>query len=280
MFQLFLNPDVHVHKGREFLSYPHFVSELARNQLAEFEYIAWVKNVVSGIWLPWLLDEQVAQIIQVAKEGAIDNIPIHERSMLQKMGILYLRSPTLVARQLFSKLLLNASALMEQNDYCVIPNILIPTYHNTIDYYMRHPTVASKLVHDNQTSERVGLHNLALFATIHPQLTSLIQQVIHEPIKASYCYAVTYNKGATLPRHTDRPQCEWNASIVFSINSIRPWPIYLDVNGKEVKVEAQIGEIVVYRGTKIPHWREELQANYATVSFFHFVRQSFVGDLN
>lgn len=81
-----------------------------------------------------------------------------------------------------------------------------------------------------------------------------------------------------LVEHTDRAQCKWNASIAFA-RTADLWPIYVEVPSGVKEIRAELGEVVVYRGTDIPHWREPLPAGTATVCFFHFVNQPYQGTL-
>ena len=60
-----------------------------------------------------------------------------------------------------------------------------------------------------------------------------------------------------------------------------PWPIFLEIDGETKELLLQMGDTVLYQGTKIPHWRDELPTGYETTAvFFHFVNKKFQGSLS
>lgn len=274
---MFLNPDLHIHSAHELESYPHFVPAQSREELSVFDQILWVKNQISGLYFPWLVGTHVVEMVQRAYQS-LTQVSEYEIRILEDLGLFYTSlEQLLIERKSFAQRLELARQQMSLSQYCVLPKVLIDTYHNTVNYYMKQ--AHTLLVPDHQSALRFGRHNLALFRVLHSQLTFLVQSVVEEPLKASYCYAVTYTQGAELPKHTDRPQCEWNASIVFASSSVESWPIWLETDTNQ-EVRAGVGEVVVYRGTKVPHWRESLPHDFSTIAFFHFVPQAFTDNLN
>ena len=106
-----------------------------------------------------------------------------------------------------------------------------------------------------------------------------------EPVKPSYVYFASYQGGAELERHTDRPQCEFSITycLDFTPEPVRatPWPILLDTPAGRVTVYQAIGDALLYRGCQVPHYRRRLQEGATSSSFFfHFVREDFTGPLN
>jgi hypothetical protein len=71
----------------------------------------------------------------------------------------------------------------------------------------------------------------------------------------------------------DRPSCEISATLCLNVNydvNNYVWPIYID----GVKVELNPGDLVIYRGCDIPHWRTPLalpEKVWHIQGFFHYV---------
>jgi len=85
----------------------------------------------------------------------------------------------------------------------------------------------------------------------------------------TYSFYRVYRNGDILSPHTDRPSCEISATLNFGFNS-NNWPIFM--NGKEIFLDQ--GEMAIYRGCDIEHWRQELSADedaWHVQGFFHFV---------
>jgi hypothetical protein len=89
----------------------------------------------------------------------------------------------------------------------------------------------------------------------------------------TYSYYRVYRNGDSLDRHTDRPSCQISATLCFNYSyddSVFSWPIYMD--GK--KVDLSPGDMVIYRGMELEHWRETLENSddvWHVQGFFHYV---------
>lgn len=60
-----------------------------------------------------------------------------------------------------------------------------------------------------------------------------------------------------------------------------PWPIRVDTAKGTTTVYQALGDGLVYRGTKVPHYRDVLPPGYTSTSiFFHYVREDFSGSLD
>jgi alkylated DNA repair dioxygenase AlkB len=138
---------------------------------------------------------------------------------------------------------------------------------------------------DGQVEKRSVAQDEAVAKFLHHQLVPLLNRIVVDPIKASYCYLAVYEPGAVLTRHTDRPQCQWNLSMPLDADpetdATSAWPIYLEVDGKPREVRLGLGDAVLYRGTELFHWRDAQPAGHrCTVCFFHFVSDDFEGSLH
>ena len=49
---------------------------------------------------------------------------------------------------------------------------------------------------------------------LHYECLSLIERIVGKSMKPTYTYLSSYVKGANLPPHTDRPDCEYTVSFV------------------------------------------------------------------
>jgi hypothetical protein len=72
----------------------------------------------------------------------------------------------------------------------------------------------------------------------------------------AYTYARIYKKGDELKRHKDRFSCEISTTMNLAGDD---WPIYLEPSGevgkKGVKVDLKQGDMLVYSGCELEHWR-------------------------
>jgi PKHD-type hydroxylase len=86
-----------------------------------------------------------------------------------------------------------------------------------------------------------------------------------------YTYARIYRPGEELKRHTDRPECEISATICLGFNTRVPWPIYM--GSDTARVDMYPGDMVVYKGCDVEHWRPPLKARddeWVVQVFIHY----------
>ena len=99
----------------------------------------------------------------------------------------------------------------------------------------------------------------------------------------AYTYARIYKKGDELKRHKDRFSCEISTTMNLGGDD---WPIYLSPNenvgipdwkkittaskAKGVKIDLEPGDMLVYRGMELEHWREKFKGKECVQVFLHY----------
>ena len=100
----------------------------------------------------------------------------------------------------------------------------------------------------------------------------------------TYSYARVYKKGDILRRHKDRPSCEISTTLNLGGD---PWPIFIDGTGADsvideykqihkpnapegTKVLLEVGDMLVYSGCELEHWREPFDGNICGQVFLHY----------
>jgi len=103
-------------------------------------------------------------------------------------------------------------------------------------------------------------------------------------LNPNYSYARIYKKGDILKRHKDRFSCEISTTLNLGGDS---WPIYLDLTGtdnlineeqnlikpnapKGIKVNLKPGDMLVYKGNLLEHWREPFEGEDCAQVFLHY----------
>jgi len=178
---------------------------------------------------------------------------------------------------------------LREQRYAVLREILPPGPRGRLRHYVRQLVQRGYFpaLGDGQVELRSALHNEPTIASLHRGLAGIVGSLCGEAVQASYCYLSCYEEGAVLPRHKDRPQCNYNLSLVLDMQSLTtatepdPWPIYLELDGRPEPVLLQVGDGLVYSGTDLWHWRDALpRGQRAIVCFFHFVPGGFDGSLD
>jgi len=100
----------------------------------------------------------------------------------------------------------------------------------------------------------------------------------------TYSYARLYKNGDILRRHKDRPSCEISTTLNLGGD---PWPIFIDGTGADsvideykqihkpnapegTKVLLEVGDMLVYSGCELEHWREPFEGQVCGQVFLHY----------
>ena len=87
----------------------------------------------------------------------------------------------------------------------------------------------------------------------------------------AYTYARIYKKGDELKRHKDRFSCEISTTMNLGGDN---WPIYLEPSGKKgmkgTKIDLKQGDMLVYSGCELEHWREKFKGKECVQVFLHY----------
>jgi hypothetical protein len=90
-------------------------------------------------------------------------------------------------------------------------------------------------------------------------------------LNPNYSYARIYKQGDILHRHKDRFSCEISTTLNLGGDS---WPIYLEPSGKEnlkgTKVNLDQGDMLIYRGNELEHWRDAFEGDNCAQVFLHY----------
>ncbi len=103
--------------------------------------------------------------------------------------------------------------------------------------------------------------------TLLLKIHSLVEKKTKLKLVPNYSYARIYKKGDILKRHIDRFSCEISTTLNLGGD---PWPIYLNHNNKNIKVNLKPGDMLIYKGSEIEHWRESFTGENCTQVFLHY----------
>jgi len=100
-----------------------------------------------------------------------------------------------------------------------------------------------------------------------------IETLVGEELYPCYSYARIYQKHDILPPHTDRPSCEISLTVTLNYEK-HTWPIWLIDQGQVTSIELDIGDMLLYKGTEVMHFRHPMQGQeFQYQVFFHYVKK-------
>jgi hypothetical protein len=137
---------------------------------------------------------------------------------------------------------------------------------------------------DKQIPNTFSCYADMVMETLMVKVLPRMQQETGLELIPTYSYARIYKKGDELKRHKDRPSCEISTTINLGGD---PWPIFIDGTGQDTvideyknihkpnapagtKVLLDVGDMLVYSGCELEHWREPFDGNICGQVFLHY----------
>ena len=124
---------------------------------------------------------------------------------------------------------------------------------------------------DEQVPNTYSHYADIVMETLLQKVQPLMEKHTTLKLSPTYSYARLYKKGDILTRHKDRFSCEISTTLNLGGD---PWPIYLEPSGREgqagIKVDLEPGDMLIYSGCDLEHWREEFRGNNCAQVFLHY----------
>lgn len=143
-----------------------------------------------------------------------------------------------------------------------------------------------------QVKDTINMYGNPLNDAIMKWTTSIAEEMVGEELYPCYTFMRVYNRNDELDPHTDRPSCEFSATLPIYCDE--PWPIFMQkydekeygkigenadyhlaaVKGESKGVLLHRGDMCFYEGTKMNHWRRRFRGSQAFQLFIHYVRKN------
>jgi len=261
-----------------------------RSFAIEDAWTIWVNDVDRNQWRPFVVGEDLAARCAVDDDTAgprlePQHLPAAELAALLAAGVVVDPAKQALDSKRWRISTSRVRERFRKRGYASVDRLLHPFHIGEMRrYYRRLIRQGGMPLGDYQSSRRYVAHNEPVARFFHLQLTPAITQLAGERVKPSYVYLASYLEGAELRKHTDREQCE--ISVTFCLDyapepeSATPWPIQLQTRRGQVAIAQSLGEALLYRGCKVPHFRDRLPEGHSSTSiFFHYVPVDFSGSL-
>lgn len=137
---------------------------------------------------------------------------------------------------------------------------------------------------DEQAPGDFSKYGDPIFDTLLSLSLEQMQTLTGRDLVPTYSYHRLYTLGTDLKRHSDRPSCEISTTLClgYDNSNVDPkvypdwdWPMYIGpkdgaegTNGHPVHMKP--GDMIIYRGDVVEHWREPLWGNNHAQVFLHY----------
>lgn len=189
---------------------------------------------------------------------------------------------------------MNNSTFFKKNAYLDLKNIVPPEICNLAAQYAllqelvtpAKETAKGQVPFAHASYGDLLMETLMLFMKPHMELHTGLE------LCPTYSYFRVYRPGMTLERHIDRFSCEISTTVCLGYNYVNTpleynWGMYIDSdhrhnplndflskNNPGKMIAQQPGDIIIYRGCEIEHWRDPFiadQSSWQIQAFLHYI---------
>ena len=159
---------------------------------------------------------------------------------------------------------------------------------DAVNYMYQNNIIAQNGLHGTWTDQQVpGSYSIYadhVMETLLMKVLPVMKEKTGLNLVPTYSYARVYQHGAELKRHKDRPSCEISTTLNLGGD---PWAIYLDPTGANnvideyknihkpeapegVKIDLKPGDMLIYSGCELEHWRKPFEGDLCGQVFLHY----------
>jgi len=137
---------------------------------------------------------------------------------------------------------------------------------------------------DRQVPNSYAKYADRLMETLLVKTIPVMQKKTGLKLVPTYSYCRLYRTGNILNRHKDRPSCEISTTLNLGGD---PWPIFIDPTGsdnviheykgimksdapKGIPYTLNPGDMIIYSGCELEHWREPFEGKLCGQVFLHY----------
>jgi len=137
---------------------------------------------------------------------------------------------------------------------------------------------------DTQIPETYSHYGDLVMETLLEKIQPRMEIEAEVKLNPTYSYARIYKKGDVLERHKDRYSCEISTTLHLGGD---PWSIFLEPDttkggydeekdeykpskSKGKEIELGVGDMLMYRGCELEHWRKKFEGENCGQVFLHY----------
>ena len=159
----------------------------------------------------------------------------------------------------------------DENNYVVMSDVISKERAAELTQYLFDLAKEGKTEKDPQCPLSDAVYGAPKYDELLQELAPALSQHLGVNLLPAYTYARIYRPGEELKIHKDRPSCEFSGTMTLGYAEGEPiWPIFFD-DVKRHKIQLGVGELAMYKGCEVAHWRPPFKGTWQVQIFFHYV---------
>jgi hypothetical protein len=171
--------------------------------------------------------------------------------------------------------------MINENNYIIVKQVLSPEMCALLADYAR----LKARVKPNRYKRSDPLKNVhreygdLMMETLLDKFTPIVEHATQCLLWPTLSFYYTYEPGNTLAPHTDRSSCQYVAGLCIGADDAfkkkhGTWPLLFKLAGQTESVAVDYGDLVIFKGHEIEHWREAFTGEWFISAIFGYVDQA------
>ena len=157
-----------------------------------------------------------------------------------------------------------------EHGYSIVKQAVPPDMIAVLENYARMQRFNNYYLDDAKTNSQWR------YADVMGESLLLHLQPLMEKISGHELYPTNsvlriYRNGGILKKHVDRPTCEYSATLTIGYDAANLYPIWVQSKNESIPVYLDRGDMLIYKGCEVPHWRETFTGQNWIQLFLHYV---------
>lgn len=177
----------------------------------------------------------------------------------------------------------------ENNNYILLKNFLHKDVTNLLyehiklkkqvaDFYIKldssdYDEHKDGYYNDDLVPNTFSCYSDIIFESLMLQIKPRLEEITKLKLTPTYSYWRLYKTNDDLKNHRDKIACEISTTVCLGYEGDEKWPIYFSKNrdkSNAVELITEPGDLVIYKGCKMWHWREQFKGIQHAQAFLHF----------
>ena len=152
--------------------------------------------------------------------------------------------------------------LFREQGYAMMKNVLDKrTLDILASYAMLQRCEAGRYDRDSDRSA-LGIYADTMGESLLLHLQPAVEAATGLTLFPCYSYLRIYGPDGNLRRHTDRPPAEIQSTLTIAGKAPDIWPLFIEVEGQTIPLQVGPGDLAIFRGFDIPHWRDKFNGEF------------------
>lgn len=170
---------------------------------------------------------------------------------------------------------INYPEIYEKQGYIHLRKFIPPFMVDFFKEYLNTQSINGKLEKgDGQVANSECIYGDPAFDTLMLLAKGILSTLTNKDLLPTYTYARIYHNGAELLPHLDRKECEHSVTLSLGGEYKELWPIWVkhpEKDANPILIDLYPGDVLIYKGTEIFHWRDKFLGDKQYQLFMHFV---------